>query len=147
MAVVVARRFKKDDFFPVMKLIYKIFPERYDPFLIINLSEVFSDGFIVAEENNKIVGFIIGVKTSEETARILLLGVEEKHRDKGVGSLLLNRFIREMILNGSRYVQLEVRMGNKKAINFYKKHGFHITQILPRLYRNGEDGYLMERRL
>ncbi|HEC81592.1 MAG TPA: N-acetyltransferase [Thermoplasmatales archaeon] len=147
MFVVVVRRFKKTDFFPVMKLIYDIFPERYDPFLIMNLFEVFPEGFLVAEENNKIIGFILGVKTSEDTARILLLGVEEKHRRQGVGSHLLNRFTHEMMTRGSRYVQLEVRVGNKEAIEFYKKHGFHTTQTLPSLYRNGEDGYLMERRL
>lgn len=143
--MVIIRRFKKDDFFPVMKLIYNLFPERYDPHLIINLFETFPEGFLVAEENNRVVGFILGVKPSKDAARILLLGVDKGERKKGVGSCLLNQFINAMIVKGSKRIELEVRVSNREAVRFYKKHGFHTVRTLPSFYRTGEDAYLMMR--
>ncbi|HID25936.1 MAG TPA: GNAT family N-acetyltransferase [Thermoplasmata archaeon] len=128
-----------------MRLIYDLFPERYDSHLIINLFETFPEGFLVAEENNRVVGFILGVKPSGDAARILLLGVSEGERKKGVGSCLLNRFINTMVLKGSKRIELEVRVSNKEAVCFYKKHGFHTVRTLPNFYRAGEDAYLMMR--
>ena len=141
--MVIIRRFERDDFLPVFKIIYETFPERYDPQLFIHLYETFPDGFMVAEENKRIIGFIIGVRASEETFRILLLAVTPDMRKRGVGSSLLKKFLNIVILRGSREVRLEVRTDNKRAIEFYKKHGFQIIDFIPELYQNGEDAYIM----
>jgi len=145
--VVAIRNFRRDDFFPIAKLIYETFPERYDPQLIINLFEFFPEGFLIAEENNKIIGFLAGVLSIGNRAKILLLGVEKEHRNKGIGSLLLRRFIRNMALKGIRIIELEVDTSNKKAVSFYKKNGFVISKIVKNFYRIGDDAYLMVKHL
>jgi ribosomal-protein-alanine N-acetyltransferase len=147
LVVAVVRRFEKEDFFPITKLLYEIFPERYNPQLLINLFEFFPEGILVAEENKEIVGFLAGVVSFENIAKILLLGVGEGYRKRGVGSLLITRFFKNMVLKGIRTIELEVEINNREAISFYKRHGFSVSKIVRSFYRNGEDAYLMVRHL
>ena len=81
-----------------------------------------------AEKHHKIVGFLIGIKTHDEIAKILMLSVNENHRKQGIGFALLINFLQEMLLQNIRLVNLEVRTNNKIANTFYKKHGFDIQE-------------------
>lgn len=141
------RLFKPDDMFPAIKLASKTLTEQYNPSLFNYFYETFPQGFIVAEKAHKIVGFIIGVKTISETAKILMLSVSESHRNQNIGSALLTRFLKEILNENVKHVELEVRTDNEKAIKFYEKHGFKITEKIPKFYQNGEDAYTMKRSL
>jgi len=131
--------------FSAIKLASDTLPERYNPSLFNYFYETYPQGFIVAERLQKIIGFIIGVKTSPDKAKILMLSVSEFYRKKNVGSTLLNRFISEIVTEKVGIVELEVRTDNKKAIEFYKKHGFIIADKKIEFYQNGEDAFTMNK--
>ena len=133
--------------FSVIKLASETLTERYNPSLFNYFYETFPQGLWVAEKLHKIVGFIVGVKTNPETARILMLSVSEKQRRQGIGSTLLNHFLKEIYTQGTKHVELEVKINNNQAIKFYQKHGFNIIDTIPKFYQNGEDAYIMGRGL
>ena len=39
--------------------------------------------------------------------------------------------------------KLEVRIENKQAINFYKKHKYEVIKLISNYYDDGSDAYLM----
>ena len=131
--------------FSVIKLASETLPERYNPSLFNYFYETFPQGFLVAEKLHKIEGFVVGVKTNPDTSRILMLAVAKQHRKHGVGKSLLAQFLKEAALQNIKQVELEVRIDNKQAINFYQKNGFDIIDVLTRFYQNGEDAYIMKR--
>jgi len=133
--------------FPVIKLASKTLTERYNPSLFNYFYETFPQGFIVAEKAHKIIGFIIGVKTNPKTAKILMLSVLEHYRKQNIGSTLLKQFLKEMPAENIKNIELEVRTDNQKAIKFYKKHSFKVTEKIPKFYQNVEDAYTMKKEL
>jgi len=139
------RLFEPIDMFSAIKLASETLPERYNPSLFNYFYETFPQGFIVAEKAHKIIGFIIGVKTNPEYVKILMLSVLELYRRQNIGSALLIRFLKEISIENVKYIELEVRTDNKKAIKFYQKHGFEITKKITEFYQNGEDAYTMKR--
>jgi ribosomal-protein-alanine N-acetyltransferase len=48
---------------------------------------------------------------------------------------------------GAEAVYLEVRVSNKEAISLYKKLGFEEVRIVKEYYRDGEDAYVMVKKL
>ena len=99
--------------------------------------------FLVAEQDDGIVGFILCVLTDTATLRILLLCVTPRWQRRGIGSALLHRICTPDL----RHIYLEVRADNLGAIAFYRRHGFTITEQLPDFYPDGTSGYRMERQL
>jgi len=77
----------------------------------------------------------------------LMLAVRERVRRQGIGSALMDAFLKECAMRGARSVELEVRKSNEAAIQFYTRYGFQITNVLPRFYTDGEDGFKMRRHL
>ena len=135
--------FQPNDMFPVIKLASETLTERYNPSLFNYFYEAFNQGFLVAEKHHKIVGFIVGVKTSPEDARILMIAVSEKQRGRNIGSALLNHFLKEIIIRKIKHVKLDVKISNNVAIAFYRKHRFTIIDTIPKFYQSGEDAYTM----
>lgn len=138
------RQFRPLDTFAVIKLAYETLIERYNPSLFNFFYETYPKGFLIAEDHHSIVGFIIGAKTSVNTARIIMLGVSDKYRRKNIGSELLNNFLKEISDQNIKNVELEVNVKNDKAILFYQKHGFNIINTVPKFYQNGESAYIMK---
>jgi len=141
------RPVQPQDIFSVITLAFETLPERYNPVIFNQFYESFPEGFLIAEINHKIIGFLIGVKTTSQTARILMLSVEKKHRKKGLGAALLTEFLKQMKNHSITRIDLEVRTTNTAAIRFYNRHGFEITDTLLRFYQNGENAYHMSRAL
>jgi len=129
--------------FSVIKLAAETLPERYNPSLFNYFYETYPQGFIVAETAHKIIGFIVGVKTNHKKAKILMLSVSEIHRKQNIGSKLLIEFLKTISNENIKSVELEVRIDNKRAINFYQKHDFKIKKELKNFYQNGENAYTM----
>jgi len=141
--VKIIRTFKPTDTFNVIKLSSETLTEQYTPNLFIYLYETYPDGFIVAEYNHKIIGFLIGVKVKPDKAKILMLAVSPLHQKQKVGSSLANEFFKRIINENINQVELEVRTDNTKAIKFYEKIGFKIVDKIPKFYQNQEDAYTM----
>ena len=99
----------------------------------------FSGKMLLYQENNKIIGMIVGIINNEETCgydfkapkrgRITELIVSKKCRAKGYGNELLNAMENYLKNRGCKDILLEVFGYNKNAINFYKKNGYHTRVI------------------
>lgn len=98
------------------------------------------DGKILLfEENNKIVGLIVGLVNNEEMlrydfkvpkrGRITELVVAREYRGKGIGNVLLDAMKTYLKNNGCKKILIAVFGYNENAIKFYKKNGFHIRMM------------------
>jgi ribosomal protein S18 acetylase RimI-like enzyme len=57
----------------------------------------------------------------------------------------LNYLIKILENENIKQINLEVRIDNKKAIQFYNKHGFEIINNIKQFYQNGENAFIMKR--
>lgn len=131
------RRCTAYDLGAVIKIEEKSFKYPYPPPVLYNyLSSI----FLVAEMDNKIVGYAIGDK---ERRIIVSIAVDPHYRNRGIGRTLLENILKEM--NGTVYLQ--VRKSNKDAIRFYIKMGFVKEKILKSYYMDGEDAILMFKKI
>ena len=137
------RQFQPQDTFKVIKLASITLTEQYNPTLFSYFYETYPQGFIVAEENHKIIGFLIGIKLKTNKTKILMISVEPIYQRQKIGENLLNKFIKITIKQKIETIELEVRIDNKKAIRFYEKNGFKIIDKICRFYQNGESAYTM----
>lgn len=84
---------------------------------------------IVAEEENKIIGYLYGYQKNDETlhnkiAVLDALYIEEIYRKKGVASSLISSFKTWCLESGIQEVEVNVLSQNLKAKNLYIKHHF-----------------------
>ena len=93
--------------------------------------------FYVAESDNKIIGFVIGlvykpskiqkieVKRSWIRGDIAELYIEKAYRKKGVGKILIKKVEEYLIKNKCEYINISVLAPNKSARMFYEKVGYY----------------------
>jgi ribosomal-protein-alanine N-acetyltransferase len=145
--VLMIRRVQPSDILPVIALAFETLPERYNPSIFNQFYESYPEGFFIALNNSTIVGFLIGIKTGVKAARILMLGVTELYRKQGIGSALLEQFLKEMKQQKIQVVELEVRTSNTGALHFYQTKGFVLHATLRQFYQNGENAFSMRKEL
>jgi len=87
---------------------------------------------------------------AEDTADILNIGIDTDFQRKGYGTALLNHLIEELRKRDIGEIFLEVRAGNKSAIQFYKRQGFEEISVRKNYYTKNsknqshrEDGIIM----
>jgi len=85
-----------------------------------------------------------------DSADILNIGIDPEFQRQGHGTALLNYLIEELRKRDIYEILLEVRVGNKSAIQFYKKQGFKEISVRKDYYMNNsnnrlqrEDGIIM----
>ena len=138
------RSFGPKDLNRVYELACSSLSENYNPALFLDLYNYWPEGFIIAEEDGQIIGFIFGIMTSRIEARILMLAVDPRYRAKGYGGTLYREMQRQCAIKGMRMIVLEVRASNQVAIRFYEKMGFQLVGRIPGYYSNGEDAFRMQ---
>jgi len=141
------RPFAPNDIPSISTIVKDALRENYPATLYLDIYKWWREGFLIAEEDNQVVGFLAGVNNAPHNARILMLAVLTTFRRRGIGSALMDEFLRQCALRALRTVELEVRLSNADAIRFYSGYGFQISGTLPRFYTDGEDGYKMMRHL
>lgn len=67
---------------------------------------------------------------------IMTLGVLAPYRGLGIGTKLLNHVIDLSSKQNIGSIYLHVQTNNEDAINFYKKFGFEITDMIKNYYTN-----------
>ncbi|MCX8171674.1 MAG: ribosomal protein S18-alanine N-acetyltransferase [Candidatus Bathyarchaeota archaeon] len=144
------RRFRLEDLDQVMYINRTCLPENYSTYFFIDLYKNFPETFIVAEEGNRVVGYIMcriegGFSGFSLVKRghVISIAVLPEHRHKGIGETLLKEALQSMMNHGVKECYLEVRVSNTPAINLYKKVGFKIEKVIRGYYSDGEDAYLM----
>jgi len=141
------RRLMEKDIGRVIEIEKESFEYNYPLIIIRQIYASLPDGFLVAEDDN---GDIIGyVMTTIEwgNGHIVSIAVDKNHRNKGIGTLLLNA-VEEYLFTkcNVKYIVLEVRFNNTNARNFYYKRGYRDKRLLPKYYDDGSDAILMIKR-
>ena len=98
--------------------------------------------YFVAVKNNIPIGYI-GLFNTIDDCNIIGIAVLQDKQRQGIGSLLLNKAKEYARENNIKTLSIEVDTKNDKAINFYKKVGFLVTNIRKNYYKNNSDAYIM----
>ena len=101
--------------------------------------------FVVAEKENKIIGYL-GIYFFFEDADISNVAVEKEYRRQHIGRALLEYILVEAKSRGVKNITLEVRESNEEAIKFYLKNNFKEITKRKNYYKD-EDGILMIKNL
>lgn len=151
------RKFTLNDLQTVMHINRVCLPENYTDYFFIELYQKFPETFIVAEENGEVVGYIMcrielglsnfGFSGLLKKGHIVSVAVLHQHRRKGIGKALVAQALENMRMYNAKQCFLEVRVTNTPAIELYKKLGFEITRTIHGYYSDGEDAYVMTRKL
>lgn len=93
-----------------------------------------------------LLGF--GAMTYErDTAHLMLLATLPRARRRGVASHLLRWLEKTASTAGVERITLEVRARNSGARAFYREHGYHERNYIPRYYDGEESAFRMTRTL
>ncbi len=151
------RKFKADDLQSVMQINRETLPENYSDYFFIDLFERFPETFIVAEEEGKIVGYIMcrievglsnyGLGGLIRKGHVVSIAVLPRARRKGVAHGLLNMAMQGMAFYKAKQCYLEVRVTNEPGVSLYKKLGFDVNRTVHGYYSDGEDAYVMSKKL
>jgi [ribosomal protein S18]-alanine N-acetyltransferase len=128
-------------------------PEHYSDYFFESILRELPEAFIIAEINDRIVGYIMckiefGFSNFRKLGfvkkgHVVSVAVLPEHRGKGLGKALMLEGINGVMSRKSDEIYLEVRKSNESAIKVYQKLGFQIKSNLRTYYRDGEDAYLM----
>ncbi len=140
------RDFKRPDIKRVLEIETAAFDDPYPPSILIDIYNL-GAGFLVAQQDNMVVGYIIFWIRYEDEGHIISLAVDEKYRRKDVGSELVDYAINIFAKCNVKDIKLEVRVGNKGARKFYTSLGFEEEEFLENYYEDGEDAVMMKKTL
>jgi ribosomal-protein-alanine N-acetyltransferase len=151
------RKFVPDDLQSVMQINRVCLPENYTDFFFIDLHQRFPETFIVAEEAGKINGYIMcrievglsnfGSGVLVRKGHVVSIAVMPQSRRKGMASALIKRALEGMEYYKAKQGFLEVRVTNETAISLYKKLNFEVTRTINGYYSDGEDAYVMTKKI
>jgi len=138
----IIREFKPQDLKRVLEIEKASFRDPYPANLLRDIYNL-GAGFLVAQEDGKVVGFIIFWIRFEDEGHIISLAVDKDYRRRGVGAALVMTAISIFEKFHIKNIKLEVRARNKGAIKFYRALGFSEEKILENYYEDGEDAVVM----
>jgi ribosomal-protein-alanine N-acetyltransferase len=149
----VIRRCEASDLQAVIDINMTALPEHYSDYFFESILRELPEAFILAELNNKIVGYIMckiefGFSNFRKLGfvkkgHVVSVAVLEEHRGKSIGTALMVEGINGVMHRKADEIYLEVRVSNTSAIKMYQKLRFEIKSRLRSYYRDGEDAYLM----
>ena len=90
---------------------------------------------LVALRGRKVVGHG-GVLFLDTDAHVSTIAVDPRHTGEGIGTELLVRLVAEAIAAGSEAMTLEVRVGNERAQELYRRAGFAPVGVRPGYYKD-----------
>ncbi len=101
----------------------------WDDFEVIDLFHSDSEFCLVAEADDRIVGFALGTTLTKSRSawkygHLLWLGVDPDHHGQGIASKLFHRFRDLMIAEGVRILLVDTEADNLPALHFFRKMGF-----------------------
>jgi len=132
-------------------------PENYTTFFFMDLYQRFPETFIVAEEDGEVVGYIM-CRIETGTPSFKLFGITKKghvisiavlpeHQREGIGYALMQEAMEALVYYRAKECYLEVRTSNVPAVSLYRKMGFEVARTIGDYYADGEDAYVMARKL
>ncbi len=151
------RKFKAEDLESVTRINEACLPENYTDVFFIDLYRRYPETFVVAEENGHTIGYImcrievglssLGLTGIMRKGHVVSIAVMPEHRHRGVAEALMTLAMDGMRKYNAKQCYLEVRVTNESAVGLYKKLGFEINRTVHGYYADGEDAYVMNRKL
>lgn len=138
----IIREFKRPDLKRVLEIELSFFDDPYPSNVLVDLYNL-GAGFLVAQEDNIVVGYIIFWIRFEDEGHIISLAVDQKYYRKKIGSQMVETALEIFKRYNVNRIRLEVRKGNRKARKFYQKLGFVEKAHLVEYYEDGEDAVVM----
>ncbi len=86
------------------------------------------DLFLVAEDDGKIVGTVIGGYDGRR-GLIYHLAVARAYRQRGIGTLLMNEVERRLRAKGCVRAYLLIKRGNEQVVEFYRQRGWETMDV------------------
>jgi len=146
------------DLTKVIMINRRCLPENYTYFFFNSILQNYPRTFLVAEVDGDIAGYImcrvergfskLSKLNLTRLGHVISIAVLPEYRRRGIAKALLTRAMKILKEEyGCEEVYLEVRVSNQPAISLYRKLGFDVVKISRRYYVDGEDAYIMARRL
>ena len=138
----IVRKFKPKD----LKRVYEIENMSFDQSYGINMFQQLYEmgiGFLVAEEDDYVIGYVMFWIKYENQGHIISLAVDKNYRRQKAGTKLLSRAIQVLMMCDIYNIYLEVDETNLGAVEFYKGFNFQIDRIVPHYYDNGNGAVVM----
>ena len=93
---------------------------------------------------SEIAGFIVVEHdTRRAIGHVITLDVVADARRHGVGSALMKAADERLLKAGCKAVYLETAIDNTPAIQFYRRHGYTVLNVIPRYYKRKLDAFRM----
>lgn len=151
------RGFEQNDLDGVMEINRTCLPENYSASFFLDVHAKFPEGFLVAVNDNTVVGYIMCrlERGFSETSKfrfvkkghMISVAVLPEHRRKGIASELVKHAGRSLVEKEAEEYYLEVRISNKSAQDLYDRLGFKQARTISFYYHNGEDAIVMNKSL
>lgn len=131
-----------DDILQIEELCYGKHHWSKDSFLI-ELDNKISSYRTILNEENKCVGYM-GIWKIVNEAHVTNLSVHPDYQNRKLAHRLLLSSIDECYDDKIKFITLEVRVSNVKAIHLYEKFGFKSLGVRKKYYQdNNEDALIM----
>ena len=131
-----------DDILQIEELCYGAHHWSRDSFLV-ELSNKISLYQCVINDEGKCVGYM-GVWKIIDEAHITNISIHPDYQNKKLAHRLILSAIDECYKEKIKYITLEVRVSNEKAIHLYEKFGFKSLGLRKKYYQdNNEDALIM----
>lgn len=131
-----------DDFEQIKDCLQEEFDEFWTPNILKSELESPNSKYIIAKENENIVGFA-GIIISIDDTEITNIVTKKTERKRGIGTLLLDKLIEMTKKENRDKISLEVNENNIEAKNLYIKNGFEMVGRRKKYYNGIDDAIIM----
>lgn len=149
----IVRRTMVDDLSNLKEMLHQVWHQTYAPFLgstrvdqltnmwhtpanLASETEMPACATLVAAENDNIVGHALVADEGEGLLHLKRLYLDPTFHGQGIGDQLLNAAL-SAFLHG-KMASLEVYENNARAVPFYKRHGFEVSEKLRDAFADDE---------
>lgn len=131
-----------DDFEQIKDCLQEEFDEFWTPNILKSELESPNSKYIIAKENENIVGFA-GIIILIDDTEITNIVTKKTERKRGIGTLLLDKLIEMTKKENRDKISLEVNENNIEAKNLYIKNGFEMVGRRKKYYNGIDDAIIM----
>ncbi|WP_163516868.1 GNAT family N-acetyltransferase [Gelidibacter japonicus] len=120
----------------------------YPAFVLRQLFDISAEYFLVAEEEGKVIGYVLGnINKNTNQGWVLSLGVHPEARGKKLGKLLTKKLVDLLENDLSTEICLTVHPDNASAKKIYEDLGFKSVKTFDNYYNDLETRLLMKKQL